>query len=154
MTSPITTAITNSFKLEILQGVHQAADLYKIALIGAGASGTYNASTTNVGTPGIGAPSMNNLGTDEVVGTGYTANGATLADYSATETGSVARLDWASPSWPDATISAIGAVIYNATRNNKVLAVFDFGGTITSTEGLFTTAMPTVADGTSLIRIV
>jgi hypothetical protein len=149
----ITTAITNSFKLEILQGTHQAADTYKIALISASASGTYNASTTNVGTPGTGAPASDNLGTDEVVGTGYTATGATLTGYSASGTGSVARLDWTTPTWDDATISAIGAVIYNSTRGNKVLAVFDFGGTITSTAGMFTAAMPTVADGTSLIRI-
>jgi hypothetical protein len=149
----ITTAITNSFKLEVLKGVHLAADTYKIALIGAGATGTYDASTTNVGTPGTGTPASDNLGTDEVVGTGYTTNGATLTGYSATETGSVARLDWTSPAWADATISAIGAVIYNATRSNKVVAVFDFGGTITSTAGLFTATMPTVADGTSLIRI-
>lgn len=149
----ITTAITNSFKLEVLKGIHQAADTYKIALIGAGGIGTYDATTTNVGTPGTGTPASDNLGTDEVVGIGYTTNGATLTDYSATETGSVARLDWTSPAWADATISAIGAVIYNATRSNKVVAVFDFGGTITSTAGLFTATMPTVADGTSLIRI-
>jgi hypothetical protein len=149
----ITTAITNSFKLEVLQGIHQAADTYKIALIKASATGTYGATTTNVGTPGTGEPAGNNLGTDEVTGTGYVSSGDTLTGYSATATGSVARLDWTSPTWEDATISAIGAVIYNSTRSNKVVAVFDFGGTITSTAGLFTANMPTVADGTSLIRI-
>lgn len=148
-----TTTAANSYKAEILQGIHLAADVYKIALIKAGAIGNYGASNTNVGTPGTGVPSVSNLGTDEVAGTGYTSGGNILTGYSVTITGSVARLDFASPSWPSATISATGGIIYNSTRANKVVAVYDFGGTITSTNGTFSVVMPTVGDGTSLLRI-
>jgi len=148
-----TTALCNSYKAEILGGTHASADVYKIALIKAGAAGTYGAGTLNVGTPGTGSPSTSNLGTDEVVGTGYTSGGATLAGFSVTETGSVARLDFTTPSWSTATISATGGIIYNSSKSNKTVAVFDFGGTITSTAGTFTATMPAVGDATSLIRI-
>ena len=148
-----TTAVCSSYKSDILQGTHASGDVYKMALIKVGASGTYGAATTNVGTPGSGTPSAANLGTDEVTGTGYTSGGATLSGFSVTETGSVARLDFSSPSWSTATISATGAIIYNSSKSNKAVAVFDFGGTITSTAGTFTATMPTVGDSTSLIRI-
>lgn len=148
----ITTAIANSYKSEILSGVHLAADVYKIALIKVGATGTYGATTINVGTPGTGAPTLANLGTDEVVGTGYTSGGAVLSGFSVSGT-TTARLDFATPSWAAATISATGAIIYNSSRANKVVACFDFAGTITSTAGTFTANMPVVGDATSLVRI-
>ena len=148
-----TTAMANSFKLELFAGTHVAADVYKIALIKVGATGTYGAATTNVGTPGSGTPTTANLGTDEVTGTGYTSGGATLTGYSATETGSVARVDFTSPTWPSSTISATGAIIYNSSKANKVVAVFDFGGTVSSTAGTFTATMPAVGDATSCLRI-
>ena len=149
----ITTALCDSYILELLSGTHAAADVYKIALIKVGATGTYGAATTNAGTPGTGAPTAANLGTDEVTGTGYTSNGATLAGFSVTGT-TTARLDFTTPTWSTATISAVGAIIYNSSQSNKAVACFDFGGTVTSTEGTFTVNMPTVGDTTSLIRIV
>jgi hypothetical protein len=150
----ITTAIAGSYKAEVLAGTHAAADVYKIALIKVGAAGTYGNLVTNAGTPGTGSPTTANLGTDEVVGTGYTAGGTTLTGFSITQTnGSTpARLDFTTPTWAASTISAIGAMIYNSSKSNKVVAVFDFGGTITSTAGTFTATMPAVADATSLIR--
>lgn len=149
----ITTAVCDSYIVELLSGTHLAADVYKIALIKVAAAGTYGAATTNAGTPGTSAPSSSNLGTDEAAGTGYTTGGATLSGFSVTGT-TTARLDWATPTWPTTTISAIGAIIYNSSKSNKAVAVFDFGGTITSTAGTFSATMPAVADGTSLIRIV
>lgn len=148
----ITTAVASSYKSEVLAGTHVAADVYKIALIKVGAAGTYGAAVTNVGTPGSGSPTTANLGTDEVTGTGYTSGGATLAGFSITGT-TTARLDFTTPTWPTSTISAIGAVIYNSSKSNKVVACFDFGGTITSTAGTFTATMPAVGDATSLVRI-
>jgi hypothetical protein len=150
----ITTAIAGSYKAECLGGTHSSADVYKIALIKVGHTGTYNNLVTNAGTPGTSAPTTANLGTDEVTGTGYTSGGTTLAGFSVTQTnGSTpARLDFTTPTWATSTISAVGAMIYNSSKSNKVVAVFDFGGTITSTAGTFTATMPAVADGTSLIR--
>lgn len=149
----ITTALCDSYLLELLSGTHTAADVYKIALIKVGHTGTYGAATTNAGTPGTGTPTAANLGTDEVTGTGYTSNGVTLAGFSVTGT-TTARLDFTTPTWSTATISAVGAIIYNSSKSNKAVACFDFGGTVTSTEGTFSVTMPTVGDTTSLIRIV
>ena len=149
----ITTAIANSFKAEMLAGTHVPGDVYKILLLKVGAAGTYSSATTNVGTPGSGTPSSSNVGTDEVTGTGYTSGGLTLSGYSATQTGSVARLDFSSAAWSSSTISAIGAVIYNSSKSNKVVGVYDFGGTFTSTSSTFTVNMPAVGDTTSLVRV-
>lgn len=148
-----TTAMCNSYKTELFSGVHLSSNTYKIALIKVGASGTYGASTTNVGTPGTGTPSASNLGTDEVTGTGYTSGGNTLTGFSVTLQGSTACLDFASTSWTSSTISATGCIIYDSTASNKAVAVYDFGGTITSTAGTFTINVPTVGASTSMLRI-
>lgn len=148
-----TTAICNSYKQEVLQGLHLSSNTYKIALIKVTPSTTFGASTTNAGTPGTGASSQANIGTDEAAGTGYTTGGATLAGFSATLQGTTGCLDFTTPTWTTSTISATAAVIYNSSVSNRAVAVFDFGGTITSTAGTFTATMPTVGSGTSLIRI-
>ena len=152
---PQTTSMANSFKQELLgMATHVSSDVFKILLIKAGAAGTYGASTSNVGTPGSGAPVANtNVGTDEVTGTGYTSGGATLTGLSATLQSTTGVLDFANATWPASNIAATGAIIYNSSKSNKVVAVYDFGGTITSSSGTFTAAMPAVGAGTSLIRI-
>jgi hypothetical protein len=136
----ITAAICNSFKQEILQGVHEAADTYKIALY-------TSAATLNKDTTAYSA-------TNEASGAGYTAGGADLAGFSVTIDGDTAILDWTTnPSWADATITARGALIYNSTQGNKAVAVLDFGGDITSTSAPFTVTLPAPAAATGLIRI-
>lgn len=149
----ITTALANSARQEFLQGIHAAANTYKLALIKPTATTWNNADKTytNVGTPGTGAPSTSNLGTDEAAaGSGYTSGGWTLAGYTVTSTSDVASIDWSDISQSNSTISAIGAVIYNSSQSNKVIAVFDFGGTITSTNGTFSITIPT--SGVGVVR--
>jgi hypothetical protein len=148
-----TTAFCNSYKQEILQGLHLAANTYKIALIKVAPTTTFGASTTNAGTPGTSASSQANIGTDEASGTGYTSGGATLAGYSATLQGTTGCLDFTTPTWASSTISATAAVIYNSSVSNRAVSVHDFGGTISSTAGTFTATMPAVGAGTSLIRV-
>ena len=136
----ITKAIVTSFKTEVLQGVHLAADTYKIALYTSTA--TLDATTTVYSA------------TNEVVGTGYTAGGATLSGYSVTLSGTTAVLDWTTdPSWASATITARGALIYNSTKSNKAVYVLDFGADKTSTSGTFTVVLPTPDSTNGLIRI-
>ena len=137
----ITAAITNSFKQELLAMTpHTAADTYKIALYTSAA--TLSKSTTAY------------AATNEVSGTGYSAGGATLAGFSVTLDTDTAILDWTTdPSWPSATITARGGLIYNSSRSNKSVAVLDFGSDITSTNGTFTVALPTPAAATGLVRI-
>lgn len=135
----ITTAICNSFKQEILQGVHEAGDTYKIALFSGTA--TLNKSTTAYGTTG------------EVSGTGYTAGGQALTGFAVTLDGDTACVDFDDPVWSNATITAGGALIYNASQSNKAVAVYSFGGDVSSTNADFTAQMPAAAAATALIRI-
>jgi hypothetical protein len=124
----ITTAVANSFKSEILQGIHQPTDDYKLALY---------SSTATLG-EGTAAYSASN----EVSGDGYTAGGQSLAGFSVALSGSAAQLTFDDVVWDPATITARGGLIYNATRGNKAVASFDFGADITSTNGPFTASVP------------
>ena len=134
----ITTAICNSYKQEILEGVHASTDTYKIALFTS--SATLGAATTAYST------------TNEVSGTGYTAGGVNLANFTSGLDGSTAYITFDDASWANATITARGALIYNASKSNKAVAVFDFGGDVVSTSGTFTVDLP-VAGANALIRI-
>lgn len=134
----ITTAICNSYKQEILEGVHALADVYKVALFTSAA--TLGASTTAYST------------TNEVVGTGYTAGGATLSGILTGLSGSTSYLTFSDPSWATSTITARGCLVYNSSKSNKAVAAFDFGADITSTAGTFTVDFP-AAGASALIRI-
>ena len=136
----ITAAVCSSYKQEILQGTHSSADTYKIALYTSTA--TLDATTTAY------------TATNEVSGTGYTAGGATLSGFTVGGSGSTAWLDFTTdPSWPSATITARGALIYNSSKSNKAVAVLNFGSDVTSTASTFTVTFP-VADATNaLLRI-
>lgn len=137
---PITSALCTSAKADFLNGVHTSADTYKIALYTDAA--TLDASTTAYSA------------TNEVVGTGYTAGGATLSGFTVDSSGTTAWLDFTTdPSWPTATITARGALIYNSSKTNKAVAVIDFGSDITSTNGTFSVQFPAPAAATALIRL-
>ena len=137
---PITAAVANSFKTQILQGIHLAADVYNIALYVAAA--TLSKATTVYSA------------TNEVVGAGYVAGGMALVGFSVTLDTDTGILDWTTdPVWAAATITARGALIYNVTRANKAVAVLDFGGDIVSTAGNFTVALPAPTAAAGLVRI-
>ncbi len=134
----ITTAICNSYKQEILEGVHTSTDIYKLALFTSTA--TLGASTTVYAT------------TNEVVGAGYTAGGATLTGFTSGLSGSTGYLTFTDPSFASSTITARGCLIYNSSKSNKSVAAFDFGADVVSTNGTFTVDLP-VAGASALIRI-
>jgi hypothetical protein len=148
----ISQAMVTSFKVEILDGVHNfgsgvirastAADVFKIALYTS--SATLGASTTAYTT------------SDEVSssGTNYSAGGLTLTISQApTSSGTTAFLDFDDVTWSSATITANGALIYNETQGNKAVAVLAFGGDKTSTAGNFTIQFPAAAASTAILRI-
>jgi len=142
----ITTAMCNSFKQELLGGVHDLdTDTLKVALIKASPTGTYGAATTNY--------SDVTGNSDEAVGTNYTAGGQALDSATITLTSGTAFVDFADEVFSTLTISADGAIIYNASKSNAAIAVFDFGGTVTSTNGDFTLVFPTADDSNAVIRI-
>lgn len=142
----ITTAMCNSFKQELLGGVHDLdTDTIKIALIKDTPSGTYGAATTNY--------SNVTVNTDEATGTNYTTGGNTLGSAVISLDGSTAIVDFADTTWPSATVSADGCIIYNASQTNRAIAVIDFGGTKTSTNGDFTIEFPTADASNAIVRI-
>lgn len=142
----ITTAMCNSFKQELLGGVHDLdTDTIKLALIQATPAGTYGAATTNY--------SNVTVNSDEAVGTNYVAGGNTLASAVITLDGSTAIVDFADTTWASATVSADGCIIYNASQGNAAIAVIDFGGTKTSTNGDFTIQFPTADASNAIVRI-
>ena len=133
-------AIATSFKAEILQGIHDSADTYKIAL--------YTSAAT------LGATTTAYSATNEVSGTGYTAGGQVLSGFNVTTSGITAILDFTTdPSWANATITARGALIYNSSKSNKAVYVLDFGSDITSTNGTFAITLPTPDATNGLIRL-
>lgn len=142
-----TTAMCTSFKVELLKGDHDFdVDTFKIALIKASPTGTYGAGTTNY--------SDVTGNSDEVTGTGYTSGGNTLTVSTApTSSGTTAFIDFADTTWSSATITASAALIYNTSLSNAAVAVLDFGGDKTSTNGDFTVQFPTADASNAIIRI-
>ena len=67
--------------------------------------------------------------------------------------GTTAIFDADNVSWANATISAQAALIYNFTNSNSAIAVLDFGGVKTSTNGTFELQFPNADATNGLIRI-
>ena len=139
----ITAAICNSFKKDILDGsgTHLASDVYKIALYLSAA--TLSKATTAYGAAG-----------EVPNGNGYITGGVALSGLVVVLDGDVAIMDWTTkPTWNPATITARGALIYNASKSDKAVAVLDFGGDIVSTNGEFKVTLPAPAAATAVVRI-
>ena len=130
--------LTTSFKQEVLLGVHDLdTDTLKIALYTAAAD--LNATTTVYGTA------------NEVVGTGYSAGGVVLTGATVLTSGTTAYVDFNDAVWTPAAFTARGALIYNASKGNKSIAVLDFGSDKTATTS-FTVQMPANTADAALIR--
>jgi len=144
----ITSALCTSFKKELLERKHDfnatSGHTFKIAL--------YTSSAT------LGAATTDYTTSNEVVGTGYTAGGIALTNIDPTTSGTTAFIDFADATWPNATITAAGALIYNTTTDGgtgttDAVAVISFGGDKTSTNGDFVVQFPTADASNAIIRI-
>ena len=144
----ITSALCTSFKKELLERKHDfnasSGHTFKIALYTSAAN--LGAATTNYST------------SNEVVGTGYTAGGVTLTNIDPTSSGTTAFVDFADATWPSATITAAGALIYNTTTDGgssttNAVAVISFGGDKTSTNGDFVVQFPVADASNAIIRL-
>ena len=136
----ITQALPSSMKQELLQAVHNFnSDVFKIALYTS--SATLDSTTTVYTT------------SNEVVGTNYTAGGAALTNLGVSLSGTTAYLSWNDATWANSTISAAGALIYNTSKANKAVAVLNFGGTYTSTNGNFVVVFPANTSSTAVITL-
>lgn len=130
---------TTSFKKELYQGIHDlSTDNIYIALYTAAAD--LNAATS--------AYSVSTVG--QVSGTGYTVGGQIMTGVAISSDGYTAYVNWANVSWT-AALTARCALIYNASKANRSVAILDFGSDKTSTT-TFTITMPTNTATTALIR--
>jgi len=138
----ISQAITVSFKQDLMSpGGNLEAQTLKCALYDNTA--TLNQNTTAYTT----ANEISNSGTN------YTTGGATLTNVAITTDGTTAIFDADNVSFANATISAQAALIYNANNSNSAIAVLDFGGVKTSTNGTFELQFPNADATNGLIRI-
>lgn len=124
----ITQGLAHSFLSEMLQGLHQAGDVYRMALYTSKAD--LNPSVSKYTPEG------------EVTGGGYGAGGLPLVGYKVASVDGAAVIGWQSPTWPGVTVQARGAMIYNYSRDNRVVAVLDFEKDITSTNGNYMVTLP------------
>ena len=137
----ITQAVCNSFKQELLQGLHDL-DGHTLKLALYTSSATLGPTTTAFST------------TNESSGTNYTSGGATISNVAVYLSGTVAFVDFDDVSFSSATISdAAGALIYNSSASNRAIAVLDFGGTKSVSSGTLTVTLPSASATTALIRI-
>jgi len=82
--------------------------------------------------------SWSDISTNEMTGTGYSANGAQLGTLSISVASNVATWDAGDISWTTATFTAYHAAIYNVTNSSSLVASIDFGGAQTVSGGTFT----------------
>ena len=131
--------LTTSFKQDILLGVHDLeTDTIKMALF--------------LATADLGAATTVYTTTGETSGTGYTAGGNVMTDVTVLTADTTAYVDFADTVWNPASFTARGALIYNASKSNKAIAVLDFGSDKTTTTS-FTVQMPVNTATSALIRI-
>lgn len=134
--SSIVQTQTTSFKTELYQAVHNLlTDTLKIALYTASAD--LNEATTVYSSA------------NEVSGGGYTAGGVTLTGVTINSSGYTAYVNFSSVAF-GAAVTARCALIYNASKSNKSIAVLDFGSDKTSAS--FTITMPSNTATAALIR--
>ena len=141
-----TNAITNSFKEDLLNGLHDFAvgtgDTFKLALYTSAA--TIGADTTSFAA-GI---------SGQVGDTGqYASGGGALVNALVSVNGTTAFVDFDDLSFTGVTLTAAGALIYNDTEADKSVCVLDFGGDKTATAGTFTIQFPAADNTQAIIRI-
>lgn len=140
---------TTSFKVELLQAVHNfgptSPNTFKVALYTAAAN--------------IGATTTIYTTSNEVTGTGYTAGGNTLVISTSPTSGNntsgvpTAFASFTNSSWTNATFTCRGALIYNSTQGNKSVAVLDFGSDKTVSNDTFQIIFPTPDANSAIVRI-
>lgn len=136
-----TAGLTTSFKEQLLLGVHDlSTDELKIAL--------YDATTT------LGPETTVYSATGEVSSAGYTAGGEILLNVSVSAGQGTGYATFDNPIWLATSFSTLGALIYNASKDNKSIGVLNFGSVQTTVNQDFEIQLPADNPGTAVIRIV
>jgi hypothetical protein len=134
--SSIVQTQTTSFKKELYEAIHNlSTDTLKIALYTANAN--LNEATTVYTT------------SSEVTGGGYVAGGVVLTGVTISSSGYTAYVNFNNAAF-SASVTARCALIYNASKANRSIAVLDFGSDKTSSSFIIT--MPANTATSALIR--
>jgi hypothetical protein len=137
----ITQGQTTSFKAELYEGIHDLlTDNIYIALYTGNAS--LNEGTTVYST------------TNEITGTGYTAGGELLTGATVNTFDTTVYVSFNNISWPASTFGARCALIYNASKGNRSVAVLDFGSVKTVNNQTFTITFPPNTADSAVIRTI
>ena len=138
----ISQTLCTSFKQQLLLAVHDfSTDTFKIALYTANANLGDDTTEYNVSLAGQ-VPD----------GLGYTADGIPLTGATVNTSGTTAYVDFNNAVWNPAAFTCRGALIYNASKSNKAVAVLDFGADKTAATQ-FTVTMPANTSTSALIRL-
>ena len=143
----ITSEICNSFKVEILTGVHNftasTGDTFNLALYTS--SATLDKDTTVYSS------------TNEITntsGSAYSAKGNALTSVTPVLSTDTAVCDFANTSWTSASFTSRGCLIFNDTAaGDPAVCAIDFGGDKTVTSGTFTIEFPAASAATAIIGI-
>lgn len=131
-----------SFKKELYTGTHDftpgTGDTFKLALYDSTAN--LSESTTVYTTSG------------EITDAGYTTGGYALTTVAPTSVGNTALVDFADLTIP-ATVTARGALIYNASKSNKAVCVINFGLDRSSSGGNFVITFPAADAQNAILRM-
>ena len=151
----IAQAMCNAFKKELMLGTHNFAtngNAFKLALYAEGGGGKSSPTAT------LGHGTTAYTTTGEIANSGsYTAGGGALTkvapSVASSTSSATAFTDFVDLSFTTATITAMGALIYNDTNSDKAVCVLDFTSNKTSTSGTFTIQFPTADASNAIIRI-
>ena len=129
---------TTSFKAELYEAIHNLlTDTLKLALYTANAN--LDESTTVYTTA------------NEITGTGYSAGGNVVTGAAISSSGYTAFVTFNNVLWVPAAFTTRCALLYNASKANRSIAVLDFGSDKTCTN-TFTVTMPSNTATTALLR--
>ena len=140
----ISQAMCTSFKVELLQGVHNftnsLGNTFNIALYTSSAS--------------LGAGTTAYTTSNEVSGTNYTAKGQALTNVTPTSSSTTALTDFTDETFSNVTLTARGALIFNdSASGDPAVCVLDFGSDKSASSGDFTIVFPAADSSNAIIRI-
>ena len=151
--------VCNSFKVEILKGIHDftasTGNTFKIALYSSNSASLGKATTVWAAASN---PAADPTDTYEVTtdSSGYLSGGKALTSVTPVLSTDTACCDFANLSWTSASFTARGCLIYNSTAtpdNEQAVCSINFGADKTVTSGTFTIEFPAAPAGNAIPQI-
>jgi hypothetical protein len=130
----IVQTLTTSFLVDMFEGLQSlTTDTIKMALYTADANTTAYAST------------------NEVTSANYTAGGAVCQNVTVNQSNGTVFVNFDNVSWTNVSFTCRGALIYNATKSGKSIAILNFGSDKIAGPN-FVVTLPVNTVTTALIR--